>query len=166
MRSAGTYYKFHGKIKKKIPNWLKNLQFVSYSEIHPVYKYRTILTLRICNQGPSKRKTWPPLPPPLTPVWNRGEGVRVVVISFRNIAKNQHGVRQKRRSCPPSSLNTAPLAAYVEKITSEVSILVIGGKKIKKLTQKNYFSPSKKPQPNNFFTCVFPRVPTLLSTFS
>ncbi len=41
-----------------------------------------ILTLRIRNQGPLKRKTWPPPPPPSVV-----EGVRIVVISFRNIAK-------------------------------------------------------------------------------
>ncbi len=45
-----------------------------------------VLTLRIRNQGPPKRKTLLPPPPLLTP--SEVEGVRIVVISFRNIAKN------------------------------------------------------------------------------
>ncbi len=49
-----------------------------------LYIYISILTLRIRNQGPSKRKTWPPPPPP-----SEVEGVRIVVISFRNIAKKE-----------------------------------------------------------------------------
>ncbi len=43
-----------------------------------------ILKLRIRNQGPPKRKTWPPSYLQLTP---EVEGVGIIVISFRNIAK-------------------------------------------------------------------------------
>ncbi len=50
-----------------------------------IHKYISILTLRICYQGPPKRKTWPSSPPTLTPFFKR---VRIVVISFRNVAKN------------------------------------------------------------------------------
>ncbi len=63
------------------------------SKLRPAYrnflyinKYVSILTLRICNQGPSKRKTWPPHLPHL--ISFEVEGVRIVVISFRNIVKN------------------------------------------------------------------------------
>ncbi len=37
-----------------------------------LYIKKSILTLRIGNQGPLKRKTWPPPPPPLTPFWSWG----------------------------------------------------------------------------------------------
>ncbi len=46
----------------------------------------TILTLRICNEGPPKHKMWPAPPPHTSP--SEVEGVRIVVISVRNIAKN------------------------------------------------------------------------------
>ncbi len=44
------------------------------------------ITLQICNQGPPKGETWPRSPPPFTP--SEVEGVRIVIIPFRNIAKN------------------------------------------------------------------------------
>ncbi len=50
-----------------------------------VYMCINILTLRICNQGPPKRKTWPPPPTPRSEV----EGVRIVIILFWNIAKKR-----------------------------------------------------------------------------
>ncbi len=50
-----------------------------------ICKYISILTLWICNQGPPKRKTWPAT---LTPF--EVKGVRIVIISFRNIAKSRH----------------------------------------------------------------------------
>ncbi len=45
----------------------------------------SILTLQICNQGPPKQKMWPPPPSPFIPFWSWG--VRIVIISFRNIVK-------------------------------------------------------------------------------
>ncbi len=51
-----------------------------------MHKYISILILWICNQRFPKWKTWPPPSPPLTlPLVV--EGVRIVTISFRNIAK-------------------------------------------------------------------------------
>ncbi len=60
------------------------------------HKYISILTLRICYQGPPKRKTWPPMLP-LSEV----DGIRKVVILFRNIDKIQSarfGRGRRRRS--------------------------------------------------------------------
>ncbi len=56
-----------------------------------VYKYISILTLQICYQTSPKRKTWPlPAPPPRSHLpSSEVEGVRIVVISFRNIGKKK-----------------------------------------------------------------------------
>ncbi len=68
--------------------WMPTTQFcgklkLHFSDIgnlfleHVKYIYISILTLRIYNQGPPKRKMWPPPPLP-----SEVEGVTIVVISF------------------------------------------------------------------------------------
>ncbi len=77
----------HERTRTKHMNFMKicwKLWFVSSLVIH----YINILTLRICTQGPPKRKTWPPPPSHLFP--SEVEAVRIVVISFRNIAKKNN----------------------------------------------------------------------------
>ncbi len=57
-----------------------------------IYICVSIITLRIRNLGPSKWKTWPTPPPP-----SEVERVRIVVISFRNIAKKR-GQKEKKNT--------------------------------------------------------------------
>ncbi len=52
-----------------------------------IYIYTRILTLRIRNQGPPKQKRDHPHLPHSPP--SEVEGVRIVVISFQNIAKKR-----------------------------------------------------------------------------
>ncbi len=68
----------------------KNNRVHPYVDSHQPFefhenRFKTAI-LWICDQGPPKRKTWP-LPPPHSAL-SEFEGVRIMVISFRNIAKN------------------------------------------------------------------------------
>ncbi len=82
----------HGWIRTNYVNFMKigsKLRPVSHVLVYKyiytrlcVYVYLSVLTLRICDEGLPKWKSWPP---PLAP--SEVEGFRIVVILFRKIAK-------------------------------------------------------------------------------
>ncbi len=80
---------------------------------------RITFYIYIYNQEPPKRKTRPPSLPPPPP--SEVEGVRIVVISFRNITKNEEINIFKRKSCQrsrkvrnePHNVNRAILTAPI-----------------------------------------------------
>ncbi len=58
------------------PEFVFSLSYkISFADLRSLFTERitfiSILTLRICNSVPPKRKTWPPPSPPLTPFWSR-----------------------------------------------------------------------------------------------
>ncbi len=78
--TVGFIYGWNGTNRVNFMKIDSKLRPVSCILIHKYIKDISILTLRISNQGPSKRKMWPS---PLTTLWSCN--VRIVVISFRNI---------------------------------------------------------------------------------
>ncbi len=61
----------HGWIRTNQVNFMEISSKLRPASCVLMHKYVSILTSRIYNQGPSKRKTWPTPLSPLTSVWSR-----------------------------------------------------------------------------------------------